>query len=130
MKTLSRRGTLKLASSFFAASAPFPRRRSKAGRSPGPARRRPFSRMASFTGVQGAGASARPDAAFAKDLAAISKSAADADKAGRPVPIVLNLEKNAAYKIKRPLLFKQLSRFELNGNGAQLINTTRGSRHC
>lgn len=34
---------------------------------------------------------------------------------------------NATYRINRPLAFKALHGFELNGNGAQLINTTRGS---
>jgi hypothetical protein len=67
------------------------------------------------------------DAAFAKALAAISKSTSEANKAGKPIPIVLNLEKNATYKIKQPLLLKQLSGFELNGNEARLINTTLGS---
>jgi hypothetical protein len=60
-------------------------------------------------------------------LAAISKCAADASKAGRPAHIVLSLDKNTVYKIKRPLHFKELNGFELNGNGAQLINTTLGS---
>jgi hypothetical protein len=66
-----------------------------------------------------------PDAAFAKAIAAIEKTAADAKKGGGPVHIVLNLEKGATYRIKRALAFKDLSGFELNGNGAQLINTTR-----
>ncbi|MEA2773127.1 MAG: hypothetical protein QOD93_6089 [Acetobacteraceae bacterium] len=44
-----------------------------------------------------------PDAAFANALAAIAKATGDANKAGKPVPIVLNLENNATYKIKRPL---------------------------
>jgi hypothetical protein len=76
--------------------------------------------MATFTATSGGDA----DAAFAKALAAIAKAAADASKAG-PVHIVLNLEKNASYRIKRPLAFRQLHGFELNGNGAQLINTAR-----
>jgi hypothetical protein len=68
------------------------------------------------------------DAAFARALAAISKSAGEANKAGsKPVPIVFNLEKNATYKIKQPLLFKQLSNFELDGNEARLVNTTLAS---
>jgi hypothetical protein len=77
--------------------------------------------MANFTA-----ASPDHDAAFAKALTAISNAAADANKAGRPAHLVFNLEKNAAYRIKQPLALKQLSGFELNGNGAQLINTTRG----
>lgn len=76
--------------------------------------------MATFTATSGGDA----DAAFAKALAAIARAAAEAAKAG-PAHIVLNLEKNASYRIKRPLAFRQLHGFELNGNGAQLINTTR-----
>jgi hypothetical protein len=76
--------------------------------------------MASFGGT---GLDA--DAAFAKAIAAIDKAAADARKGGGPVHIIFNLDKNATYRIKRPLAFKQLAGFELNGNGAQLINTTR-----
>jgi hypothetical protein len=68
-----------------------------------------------------------PDAAFAKALAEISKSTNDANRVGKPVNVVFNLEKNATYKIKRPLLFKQLSAFEFNGNGARLLNMTLGS---
>jgi hypothetical protein len=76
------------------------------------------------------------DAAFAKALAAISEAAAAANKAGKPAHIVLNFDKQATYRIKRPIALKQLNGVELNGNGAQLINTTRastllisGSRH-
>ncbi|GKQ49350.1 right-handed parallel beta-helix repeat-containing protein [Bradyrhizobium sp. Ce-3] len=76
--------------------------------------------MAAFTASSGGDA----DAAFAKALAAVAKAAAEASKAG-PVHIVLNLEKNASYRIKRPLAFRQLHGFELSGNGAQLINTAR-----
>jgi Right handed beta helix region len=67
------------------------------------------------------------NAAFAKAIAEIEKATADAAKAGGPVRIVFNLDKNATYRINRPLTFKELHGFELNGNGAQLINTTRGS---
>jgi len=56
------------------------------------------------------------------------KAAGDAAKAGGPVHIVFNLGKNATYRINRPLAFKDLHGFELNGNGAQLINTTRDRR--
>lgn len=68
-----------------------------------------------------------PDAAFAKALAAIAKSTSDASKAGKPVHIAFNLEKNATYRIKQPLPLKGLSAFELNGNGARLLNTALGS---
>jgi hypothetical protein len=67
------------------------------------------------------------DTAFAKAMAAIEKAAADAAKGGGPVHITFNLEKNAIYRIKHPLAFSKLHGFELNGNGAQLINSTRDS---
>ncbi|QPF87628.1 right-handed parallel beta-helix repeat-containing protein [Bradyrhizobium genosp. L] len=76
--------------------------------------------MATFTATSGGDA----DAAFAKALAAIAKAANDAGKAG-PVHIALNLERNASYRIKRTIVFKALHGFELNGNGAEVINTTR-----
>jgi hypothetical protein len=78
--------------------------------------------MAKFTA-----GSADHDAAFAKAVAAISEAAAEAKKAGRPAHIVLNLDRNAAYRIKRPIVLKQLSGIEVHGNGAQLINTARAS---
>jgi hypothetical protein len=56
----------------------------------------------------------------------VEKAAADAKKGG-PARIIFNLEKGATYRIKRPLAFLQLNGFEFNGNGAQLINTARGS---
>jgi hypothetical protein len=120
MKPLSRRRAIKLAS-FFAATAPL-LKSVESRAQPLPGAGATVFEMASFSG-----AGVDPDAAFAKALAAISKSAADASKAGRPAHIVFNLDKNAVYKIKRPLHFKELNGFELNGNGAQLINTTLGS---
>jgi hypothetical protein len=125
MKTLSRRGAIKLAS-LFAATAPF--HHGVEGQTlvkPGPDKSAAAATVFEMTNFTTGGVD--PDTAFAKALAAIAKSAADANKAGKPVPIVLNLEKNVAYRIKHPLALKQLSGFELNGNGAQLINTTRGS---
>jgi hypothetical protein len=121
MKALSRRQAMKLGSAF-AAAAPTLRAANSPAQEPKPAAEATVFEMTSFSGP---GLDA--DAAFAKALAAIAKSAADASKAGRPAPIVLNLEKNAAYRIKRPVLIKQLSGFELNGNGAELINTALGS---
>src|SRR4029077_14285559 len=118
MTSLSRRGAIKLASSLLA-SAPFLIRGDHvqaAATEPGLV----VLDMASFGGP---GIDA--DTAFAKAIAAIEKAAADARKGGEPVRIVLNLEKGATYRIKRPLVLKQLSGFELNGNGAQFINTTR-----
>ena len=120
MKNLSRRDAIKLAS-WLAATAPL-LASAESHAQPKPAAAATTFEMTSFTS-----AGVDPDTAFARALAAIAKSAADADKAGRPVPIVLNLEKNDVYRIKHPLAFKQLSGFVLNGNGAQLINTTQGS---
>jgi hypothetical protein len=117
MTSLSRRGAIKLASSLLA-TAPILMRGgcAKAAAEPGLV----VLDMASF-----GGAGIDADTAFAKAIATIEKAAADARKGGEPVRIVLNLEKGATYRIKRPLAFKQLSGFELNGNGAELINTTR-----
>ena len=115
MLPFSRRRALKLAASFVALS-PFPRRAARAQPLPGLV----TLDMATF---QGPGVD--DDAAFAKAIAAIEKAAAAAKKDGSPVHIVFNLGKNATYRIRRPLAFKDLNGFELNGNGAQLINTTR-----
>jgi parallel beta-helix repeat protein len=115
MLPLSRRRALKLAASFVAFT---PTLKRTAGAQPLPGL--VTLEMASF---QGTGVD--DDAAFAKALAAIEKAAAAAKKDGSPVHIVFNLGKNATYRIKRPLAFKDLNGFELNGNGAQLINTTR-----
>src|ERR1700758_3205571 len=117
MTSLSRRGAIKLASSLLA-TAPIPMRggRARAAAEPGLV----VLGMANF-----GGAGIDADTAFAKAITAIEKAAADARKGGESVRIVLNLEKGAVYRIKRPLAFKQLSGFELNGNGAQFINTTR-----
>ncbi|PDT76559.1 right-handed parallel beta-helix repeat-containing protein [Bradyrhizobium sp. C9] len=113
---ISRRRALKLAS--FAAASPLLGSESRA--QPTTVAGAVTIDMATFTASSGGDA----DAAFAKALAAVAKAAADASKAG-PAHIVLNLEKNASYRIKRPLAFRQLHGFELNGNGAQLINTAR-----
>ncbi len=113
---ISRRRALTLASLFVASPLLGTEGRAEQAPVPGAAS---FD-MATFTATSGGDA----DAAFAKALAAIAKAAAEVAKAG-PVHIVLNLEKNASYRIKRPLAFRQLYGFELNGNGAQLINTTR-----
>jgi hypothetical protein len=119
MKPLSRRRTLKLASSYLA-TAPLLGSASRA-QTTSPTGATVFD-IASFL-APGVDA----DTAFAKALAAISKAAGDAAKAGGPVHIVFNLGRNATYRINRPLAFKGLHGFELNGNGAQLINTARGS---
>lgn len=116
MIQLSRRRALTLASCFVASPLLGGESRAEPAAVPGST----TFEMVSFTATSGGDA----DAAFAKAMAAIAKAAADASKAG-PVHIVLNLEKNASYRIKRPLAFRQLHGFELNGNGAQLINVAR-----
>jgi Right handed beta helix region len=119
MKPLSRRQAIQLASSFLA-TAPMLSGASRAQTAPGTGAS--VFDMANFLGP---GVDA--DTAFAKALAAISRAAGDAAKAGGPVHIVFNLGRNAIYRINRPLAFKEIHGFELNGNGAQLINTARGS---
>jgi hypothetical protein len=116
MLQLSRRRALTLASFVMASPLLGTESRAEQAAVPGSA----TFEMATFTATSGGDA----DAAFAKAIAAIAKSAVDAGKAG-PVHIVLNLEKNFSYRIKRPLAFRQLHGFELNGNGAQLINMAR-----
>jgi hypothetical protein len=120
MHFVSRRQAMKLASSLAAA---FPLLKGSAGR----AQVTPGSAATVFEMADFAKGAPDIDAAFAKALAAISKSAGEANKAGKPVPIVFNLEKNATYKIKQPLVFKQFSDFELNGNEARLVNITLAS---
>ena len=119
MQPLSRRRAITLASSYLA-TVPLFRSASRAQPSSGTG---PIVfDMANFL---------RPgddvDAAFAKALAAISKAAGEAAKDGGPAHVVFNLGKNAIYRINRPVAFKEFHGFEFNGNGAQLINTTRGS---
>jgi parallel beta-helix repeat protein len=119
MEPISRRRIITLASSYLA-TAPLLGSASRAQPAPGPGAT--VFEMANFLGPGG-----DADAAIAKALAAIAKAAGDAAKAGGPVHIVFNLGKNASYRVNRPLAFKALHGFELNGNGAQLVNTTRGS---
>ncbi len=119
MKPLSRRRAITLASSYLATAPLFgSASRAQPSSGTGPT----VFDMANFLGPGG-----NADAAFAKALAAISKAAGEAAKGGGPAHVVFNLGKNAIYRINRPLAFKELHGFELNGNGAQLINTTRGS---
>lgn len=120
MHILGRRQAVALTSSFVSAFPILVSGGSRAQVKPGAAA--VAFEMADFTKT-----AADADAAFAKALAAISKSTNDANKLGKTVHIVFNLEKNATYTIKRPLLLKQLSAFELNGNGARLVNTALGS---
>jgi hypothetical protein len=118
MPPLTRRGAIRLVSSLLA-TTPFLIRQGRAESAPNQG-----SVVFNMTSFAGAGVDA--DAAFAKAIAAVEKAAADASKGGGPVHIVFNLQQGATYRIKRPLPFKQLAGFELNGNGAQLINTARG----
>jgi hypothetical protein len=119
MNLLSRRRAIEFAATCLA-TAPL---LSRAGRAqPASGTGPTIFDMASFLGP---GVDA--DAAFAKAITAVSKAAGDAARAGGPVHIVFNLGKNATYRISHPLAFKEINGFELNGNGAQLINTTRGS---
>jgi Right handed beta helix region len=115
MRRFRRRQTITLASSLLASPLFGSESRAQA---PSPLGATVFD-IKSFSG-----AGVDPDAAFAKAIAEIEKTAA-AKKGGGPVHIILNLEKGATYRIKRALAFKDLSGFELNGNGAHLINTTR-----
>jgi hypothetical protein len=117
MKTVSRRRAITLASSL--AAAPLLKPIDSLAQPGAPAT---VFDMASFIA-----ASPDHDAAFAKAVAAISEAATEANKAGRPAHIVLNLDKNAIYRIKRPIVLKQLGGVEVHGNGAQLINTARAS---
>ncbi len=121
MPMLSRRRAMMLASSYAAALPLLNGGNSRAQDKPGAAAT--VFEMADFSK-----SALDADTAFARALAAISKSAGEAAKAGKPVPIVLNLEKNATYRIKQPLELKRLSGFELNGNEARLVNTTLASR--
>ena len=116
MKPLSRRRALKLALLVLTPGLLTSWRQARAQSLPGLV----TLDLASF---QGPGVD--DDNAFAKAIAAIEKAAVAAKKDGSPVHIVLNLGKNATYRIKHTLAFKDLNGFELNGNGAQLINTTR-----
>jgi hypothetical protein len=95
MKTISRRRAITLASSL--AAAPLLNSIDSLAQPGAPAT---VFDMANFT------ASPDHDAAFAKAVAAISEAAAEANKAGRPAQIVLNLNKNAIYRIKRPIVLK------------------------
>jgi hypothetical protein len=119
MKLVSRRQAMELATSFLAAPTLLG----------GPAKAHSVSTFGAtaFDMTTFSGAGVDPDAAFAKALAAIEKASADAKRGGGPAHIIFNLEKGATYRIKRPLALKQLNGFEFNGNGAQLINTARGS---
>jgi hypothetical protein len=101
MRPLSRRRAIKLAATYLAtASLQGSASRAQSASSTGAT----VFEMANFFGP---GVDA--DAAFAKAVAAISKVALDAARAGGPVHIVFNLGKNAIYRISRPLAFKELN---------------------
>jgi Right handed beta helix region len=120
MHVLSRRRVMRLASSL--ATVPFVGIGENRAHAAAPETDAIVFAMADFT------RSAKDsDAAFAQALGAIAKSANETSKAAKRLPIVLNLERNATYRITQPLQLKELTAFELNGNGAQLINTMLGS---
>jgi hypothetical protein len=64
------------------------------------------------------------DAAFAQALAAVAKATAEAKERREPPRFVLDLEKHATYRIKRPIEVTQLDTLEINGNGAVIVNTS------
>ncbi len=80
-----------------------------------------------FSMAQFAAAGGDADAAFARASAALTQAVAGAKKGGRPRRIALDFEKGATYRIKRPVVFKQLDQVEIRGNGARVINTVRGA---
>jgi hypothetical protein len=67
------------------------------------------------------------DAAFEHTLAAVGKMVTDAKKRGELPRPALNLEKNATYKIKRPIQVTQFDSLEINGRGSKIGNTTMQS---
>ncbi|HEV2550716.1 MAG TPA: right-handed parallel beta-helix repeat-containing protein [Stellaceae bacterium] len=75
--------------------------------------------MAAFTGK-----TKDADTAFAEALAAIENAVADAKKHGAAIHPVLNLEKNATYRIKRPIEITRFDGLEIDGRGALIINTS------
>jgi hypothetical protein len=75
--------------------------------------------MADFTGK-----STDPDAAFQQALTAVGRMVAKARKRGELTSVVLKLEKNAIYKIRRPVEVTQHESLEINGQGARIVNTT------
>jgi hypothetical protein len=87
-----------------------------------PAAKTPVLEMADFTAKF-----SDPDTAFAQALAAAGKLASEAKQRDQATPIVLNLAKNAIYRIKRPIQVTQLNAFEINGNNAEIVNTTLSS---
>jgi hypothetical protein len=117
MQTVSRRQAMKLSASFVTAVS---LDKTVAQAQPPPGVGTTVFDMATFVA-----ASPDHDAAFAKAVAAIAEAAAEAHKAGKPARIVLNLDKKATYRIKRPIALKQLADVEINGSGAELINTAR-----
>lgn len=64
------------------------------------------------------------DTAFEQALASIGKMAAEAKGRGELTRAVLNLQKNTTYRIKRPIEVAQLDSLEIDGHGAEIINTT------
>lgn len=84
----------------------------------------PAAKTISFNMAEFTGKSKDADAAFAQALTTVGTALADAKKHGEATRAVLNLGKNAVYRIKQPIQLAQLDAFEINGQGAELVNTT------
>jgi hypothetical protein len=84
----------------------------------------PAAKTISFNMAEFTGKSKDADAAFAQALTTVGTALADAKKHGEAARAVLNLGKNAVYRIKQPIQLAQLDAFEINGQGAELVNTT------
>src|SRR5260370_40293014 len=98
MKPLSRRRAITLASSYLA-TVPLLGGASRA--QPAPGTGATVFEMANFL-APGVDA----EAAFAKAIAAVSKAAADAPRAGGPVHIGFKRRTNSTYRINRPPAFQ------------------------
>ena len=86
---------------------------------PAPAAKTVFLEMKDFV----ARASGQ-DEAFALAIAAARKVRGGPPLAGEPIPVVLNLEHGAVYRITRSIEVSGLDAFEIHGQGAKIINTT------
>jgi hypothetical protein len=116
MKFMSRRRAVLLAS-LGVASTPFLRGRKSCAETD-PAAKVAALEMAEFTGKI-----KESDVAFEQALVTIDKLVSDAKKRGEPTRAILNLEKNAIYRITRPIQVSQCDALEINGRGAEIINT-------
>jgi hypothetical protein len=115
--TLSRRRLLGFAASL---ALPIQLQRGRKSR----AEAAPAVKIVSFDMAEFTGKSTDADAAFAQALATVGTALADAKKRGEATRAVLNLGKNAVYRIKQQIQLAQLDAFEFNGQGAEIENTT------